>query len=82
MEVRIKLVRALTTRFFPALFVSVLGLSRSGELVCAVGTSFGRLLLGSDFYVESTVSNYRWGAVRLEQCKERAFTVSILTIKH
>ena len=41
----IKFVCASTTRCFTAL--SVLGLSRSGGLVCALGASVGRLLLGS-----------------------------------
>ena len=57
MEMRIKLVRTWTTRFFPVLFASVLGLSRSGELVCAVGASFGRLLLGSNFQWRSTFTS-------------------------
>ena len=59
MEMRIKLVRESTTRCFPALFglVLVLGLSRSGGLVCAVGASLGRLLLGCSFYVEKVFKN-------------------------
>ena len=53
---RIKLLRVSTKRCFPALFALVLGLSRSDGLVCALEASFGRLLLGSDFYVESMLS--------------------------
>ena len=43
MQMTIKLVRASSTRCFTA---SVLALSLSGVLVCAVGASLGRLLLG------------------------------------
>ena len=45
MQMMIKLVRTSITRCFSALLASVLGLTWSGALVCAVGASLGRLLL-------------------------------------
>ena len=36
----------------------------------------GRFLLGTNFNIENVVDNYRWSAVRLEQCKELVFTVN------
>ena len=54
----IKLVRTSITRCFSALFASVLGLEGldSSGLVCAVGASVGRFLLGPNFNIDEQLS--------------------------